>query len=153
MPFILTAQRTNENAFTEYRRYLTSSVKNFPPHAYALANSDWYFDFSEKSPHDARLLSCTIEESTYFNQGIAPKIKVKLLNASDTGHIEFEYPEVYSYSLNYSGSSSGHMDWRYDEIRVSDDGHAIHEIEWWGPIETGRWIIEASDVLYKWSAK
>ena len=44
----------------------------------------------------------------------------------------------------------GHQDWRYDEFRVTDQGHVLHEIEWNGFLETGRWLIEASDVIHSW---
>ena len=44
----------------------------------------------------------------------------------------------------------GHRDWLYDEFRLGDDGHILHEIEWSGPHETARWLIEASDVEFTW---
>jgi len=45
---------------------------------------------------------------------------------------------------------AGHDDWRYDEFRLADEGHLIHEIEWWGRGEVARWVIEASDVQFSW---
>jgi hypothetical protein len=61
----------------------------------------------------------------------------------------------------YSGLNAGercdvwaadrdHRDWRYDEFRLSAAGHVLHEIEWAGPSSTSRWLIEASDVEYRW---
>lgn len=62
-------------------------------------------------------------------------------------YIELFYPQVFSYSMSNPGSQAGHFDWRYSEIRISDTGHLIHEIEWAGPPGAeARWIIEASDV-------
>lgn len=46
----------------------------------------------------------------------------------------------------------GHGDWRYDEFRVTDAGHLVHEIEWWAAGEAGRWLIEAGDVRLEWKA-
>jgi hypothetical protein len=45
---------------------------------------------------------------------------------------------------------SGHRDWGYDELRMSDDGRLIHEIEWCGPRQTGTWMVEASDLEFRW---
>jgi len=37
--------------------------------------------------------------------------------------------------------------WRYDEFRLSENGHLLQEIEW----ATGsRWLIEANDVEFNW---
>ena len=43
-------------------------------------------------------------------------------------------------------------DWRYDEFRLSERGHLIHEIEW-APQVQGKplsWIIEADDIDFRW---
>ena len=41
-------------------------------------------------------------------------------------------------------------DWLYDEFRLNDRGHVLHEIEWSGPGTSGQWMIEASDVEFAW---
>jgi hypothetical protein len=153
MAFILSEQRENDDCFENYEAYLAEHAKDFPPHAHALATSDWYYTFLEKAPHDARLVTLKIGEGGSFEASLVPKITIRLLDARDQGFIEFEYPEVYAYNLSFTGGSSGHLDWRYDEFRITESGHVLHEIEWWGPIETGRWLIEASDVVYSWSPK
>ncbi len=38
-------------------------------------------------------------------------------------------------------------DWLYDEFRLSDNGHLLHEIEW---ADGGRWLIEADDIEFDW---
>jgi hypothetical protein len=45
-----------------------------------------------------------------------------------------------------------HGDWRYDEFRLSERGHLIHEIEWAYGVECRAfsWIIEADDIDFRW---
>lgn len=44
--------------------------------------------------------------------------------------------------------STGDGDWLYDEIRLSQRGYVLHEIEW----SCGsRWLIECGDVSYRLS--
>ena len=153
MPFILADQRDRDctQAFADYCAYLASNAEQFPESAYALATSDWYFDFTDhRCPHDARLISGIIQEQGKFGQGTPPSIKIRLLGAHGDGFIELEYTQVFHYALSYKGELHGHQDWRYDEFRVTDAGHVVHEIEWCGPTDTGNWLIEASDVSCTW---
>jgi hypothetical protein len=78
-------------------------------------------------------------------------ITVRLLGAYHDGIIEMHYPRVFEYCFNSTSLDRGHRDWRYDEFRVSDEGHLIHEIEWCGSQDIRSWFIEASDVHFKWS--
>jgi len=59
MTFLLTSdgrERDVVSAFRRYREYLKSQRSAFPPSAYALATSDWYFDPQDhRCPHDAWL--------------------------------------------------------------------------------------------------
>ena len=154
MAFILNAERTESVAdcFPRYRKYLEEVGDRMPPSAHELATSDCYFNFSEhRCPHDAWLRSVTISDSG--DTGEKPEcvsIRVRLLAAYHDGIIEFHYPQVVRYQLGAIGINQGHRDWRYDEFRLSDDGLVIHEIEWSGPCETARWVIEAKDVFYHW---
>jgi hypothetical protein len=50
-------------------------------------------------------------------------------------------------------AEQGHGDWRYDELRINDKGHLVHEIEWASFTYTGSWLIEASDLQYRWVPK
>ena len=77
-------------------------------------------------------------------------IRVRLLGAYHDGHIELVYPHVFQYNLYLQDAAHGHRDWRYDEFRLSGAGHLVHEIEWSGPANVGRWLIEASDFIYTW---
>ena len=156
MAFILTADSRHEDvtaAFCNYREYLDSRGHIFPSSAFQLATSSWYFDASDhRCPHDAWLEKLELFESSSGErrQERTLSLQLTLLGAYHDGHIELRYPEVYSYALNLTRGEQGHRDWRYDELRVSDNGHLIHEIEWWGPHSLGTWIIEASDLDFWW---
>jgi hypothetical protein len=141
-------------AFRQYRIYLSENASRFPPSAYELATSDWYFDFSDhRCPHDAWLESATLHEpSTGSRHELRSlTLKLRLLGAYHDGFIELEYPEVQAYELVMPYTAQGQGDWRYDEFRVADSGRVIHEIEWATFGQSGRWLIEAADVIYKWT--
>ncbi len=127
MAFILSANRKDPKesaeAFREYQLYLASVERQFPPSAFKLATSDWYFGGGPKSPHDGWLES-----------------------------IQLHYARVFNYSLSASfhtepGAEISHGDWLWDEFTLSDKGNVVHEIEW----QHGVWKIEADDVLYRWT--
>ena len=141
--------------FRRYKEYLLSAKDIFPPSAFALATSDWYFDFSDhRCPHDAWLETVELREpsSGERHERRATAIKMRLLGAYHDGYIELHYPRVFSYRLDAANGEGGHGDWRYDELRVSERGTLIHEIEWRGLPGTreSRWIIEASDLKFEW---
>jgi hypothetical protein len=79
-------------------------------------------------------------------------MRVRLLGAYHDGHIELTYPRVFAYRFE-TQPRGGHHDWRYDEFRLTEEGHVIHEIEWCGAAIIGRWLVEASDVHFKWMPK
>jgi hypothetical protein len=141
-------------SFHRYRDYLRENESRFPPGAYALASSDWYFDFRRhECPHDAWLQWAKVEEPAagerHENRTVA--LSVSLLGAYHDGIIELRYPRVFEYRFNSAALEGGHRDWRYDEFRVNAEGQLIHEIEWGGHRDTGSWLVVASDIEYKWS--
>ena len=155
MSFILDARRQSGvvAAFGRYRSYIASLRGKMPPSAFDLASSDWYFDFGDhRCPHDAWLEQITIGESASGERGEirTTSIRIRLLGAYHDGFFEFHYPRVIRYRLDMIDAEEGHQDWRYDEFRLSEDGHVIHEIEWSGAGDAARWVIVASDVEYKW---
>jgi len=157
MPFILSEQRDDDvaQAFADYRDYITANKNNFPPGAYELASSDWYFNFQDhKCPHDAWLENMTILEPSEGerHEVRSTDIKIRLLAAYHDGYIEFHYKGVVAYTLTATSAQEGMGDWRYDEFRLHPDGHIIHEIEWAAtPRRDGStWVIEAEDVNYSW---
>jgi hypothetical protein len=153
--YILAEQRDADarRAFERYREYLDRHRARFPPSAYALATSDWYFDFSDhRCPHDAWLESVQLVEpsSGQRAENRYVSLTVRLLGAYHDGHIELHYPRVSAYRFDVSALADGHRDWRYDELRVDDAGSVEHEIEWAGRDTIGRWCIVASDVEHRW---
>jgi hypothetical protein len=159
MAFILAADGRDdhvEESFQLYQNYLQSVQQAFPISAYKIATSEWFYNFNDRRcPHDAWLESCNlIELSTGArNEHRTLSLTVKLLGAYHDRFIELRYPQVFSYRLNVSNGEQGQRDWRYDELRLSDRGHLIHEIEWYGSHSTGSWIIEASDLEIDWALK
>lgn len=161
--FILTDDAQSAAAFARYRAYLQEKRDVFPPSAFALATSGWYFDPSDpRCPHDAHLHSLTLaeaddpEDSDGNTALVSLRIRLKAWQG-DGGVVEFYYPRLFSYDLilNREAPSAKygiyeHADWRYNEFRVTDDGRLIHEIEWWNVGETGRWQIVSSDVQFAW---
>lgn len=153
--FILDAQRHSDPAaFAKYRHYLEANRERFPKSAYTLATSDWYMNFHyHQCPHDAWLEWVKIDEpsSGERHEIRTVAITIKLLGAYHDGIIEIHYPQVFEYRLNSGPLNGGHLDWHYDEFRLNDDGHVMHEIEWCGLHNTGTWLIVASDVEFKWT--
>jgi hypothetical protein len=156
MAFILAADGRDDDvvgAFRRYHDYLQSLKHAFPPSAYALATSNWYFDFNDhRCPHDAWLETLDLRELPSGERGgeRSLSLTVRFLGAYHDGLIELRYPRVFAYRLNIDHGAAGHRDWRYDELRVSEHGNLVHEIEWAGAGDVGVWIIEASDLEFRW---
>lgn len=139
--------------FERYRDYLQQHRASFPPGALSLATAPWYFDFDDhRCPHDAWLQKVSLSEpaSGERQEKRTNTLSIRLLGAYHDGEIEFLYPRVFRYDLAMTDVVHGHHDWRYDEFRLSEGGHLVHEIEWSGPKATGRWLIQANDVEYRW---
>ncbi len=142
-----------DGQFKRYRDYLDTSKPLFPAMAFALATSDWYYGcHNHRGPHDARLEGAVVSEkdSRECEGKRHVSLTIRLLGAYNDGRIELFYPEVYSYKFDVWDATFGHYDWRYDELRLSDRKFLLHEIEWCGASNTGRWLIEASDVELRW---
>ena len=156
MAYYLSKEREEDvaAAYRRYLGYLRDNQSRFPPSAFALGTAMWYQDANHHHcPHDGWLESITISEpsSGDSHEKRSTTIRIRLLGAYHDGFIEFLYPQVFRYTLAMPGCVSGHADWVYDEFRLSDDGHVVHEIEWGG--DDCNWIIEASDVQYQWIPK
>lgn len=144
-----------QTCYWRYKDYLREHEAHFPPSAYKLASSDWYHNFNDHhAPHDGWL-----ERAEFIETGKGERwehrtlaLRIRLLAAYHDAHIEFYYPQVYSYSFQAPAVMRGHMDWRYDEMRLSQDNKLIHEIEWSGApfVAESHWLIEANDVIYSW---
>ncbi|MCF7220544.1 hypothetical protein [Marilutibacter chinensis] len=136
--------------FRRYVEYLEQNRPRFPAAAYELAASGLLFDATDPNcPHDSWLEWARFEEPSEGERREfrSLSLRVRLLGAYHDRYIELFYPEVFSYTLNNPRSGAGHFDWRYSEVRLSDAGNVIHEIEWAGaPGLHAHWLIEASDV-------
>lgn len=156
MTYILAKDGRDEDvarAFRLYEEYLRSVRDVFPPSAYALATSDWYYNFYDhRCPHDSWLESFQFVElsSGERHEIRSVTLKVRLLGAYHDGYIELVYPQVFAYELKFADAEHGHRDLRYDELRTSDRGRLIHEIEFWNSAGDSNWLIEASDLQLKW---
>lgn len=153
--FILAPERDANplTAFADYAEYVKQNRAAFPPSAYALATSDWYFDSAvHHAPHDAWLESLTIAEPSSGSRREIREtaITIKLLGAYHDGYIELHYPRVFEYRFSAVELGRGHADWRYDEFRVDEEGRVLHEIQWWSARSTATWLIVAADVQHRW---
>lgn len=159
--FILADQRKGSPddvaaSFRHYKEYLHRNRRRFPPLAHRLATTDWYFDPSDhRCPHDGWLEQLVIAEpaSGERSEHRTVAISLRILDAYHRGHIELYYPRVFRYQLADGGAGAGHGEWLYDELRVSDDKHLVHEIEWRRAGQLDRWLIEASDLTYTWTMR
>ena len=157
MTYILLKDRPEDSyeewqaGWAAYCAYLESIKSELPQSAYDFASAPWHYDGSDpRAPHDGWIETMTISEPATGERQEKRRIEiaVRLFAAYHDGYIELNYSGVQSYSLA-SGvrASAGHGDWLYDEIRLSERGHVLHEVEW---SNGGLWLIECSDVFYKW---
>lgn len=135
------------NSWHRYREYLDSISVRLPSAAREFALAGWHHDFRDhRAPHDSWLESLLVyETATGERQEIRQShIKIRLLGAYHDGHIEIEYVNVIRYSVG--SEYPNHGDWDMDEVRLSEDGSVIHEIEMGG----ATWVIECQDIRYNW---
>lgn len=165
MTFILTNDFSEESRndpelinsrFAAYRNYLQSIEGKLPAPAYEFAVSEWHYNpEAHRCPHDAWVESLIVSEPCSGNrqQHRGIQICLRLLAAYHNGHIQLTYKDVRSYSLNTPADFQapplgvGHEDWLTDEIRLSERGLVIHEIEF---SRGSRWLIECGDIVYEW---
>jgi hypothetical protein len=158
--YILTKDFNEENPrdfpfvnsrYEDYRQYLDSISEDLPISARAFALADWRLDpQNHKCPHDSWVESLSIFEvsSGERQQNRITEIVVKLLGAYHDGYLQLNYKNTLNYSLSKSGSDKSHGDWMYDEVRLSENGLVLHEIEFSN--ETA-WIIECEDIEFTWT--
>ena len=139
-----------------YREYLVANRARFPSSAYSFATADWRFDPTDhRCPHDSWVETLTLFEpsSGEYREKRGLEIHIRLLGAYHDGYLNLVYSGVRSYSLDTPSDFAlppngvGHGDWLVDEIRLSDHGHVLHEIEF---SRGSRWVIECRDIMYRW---
>lgn len=134
-------------AWRRYRTYLDSIAELLPAAARSFALADWHYNLADhRAPHDAWVDSISVYESATGSRHEVRQlhIKLRLFGAYHDGHIEIEYKDVHRYSIG--SDNSAHGDWLHDEIRLSESGHVLHEIEIGGQL----WRIECRDIEYSW---
>jgi hypothetical protein len=154
MAFILSAQR-DKGSFEElranwerYRDHLKAAEGWFPPSAFRLATSDWWYAFDRaEAPHDSRLLALRVRDiGAESYEGNSPSAIEVTLHSAYGGIIHLRYPTVYRYSLEMPAGVDGvHDDWRYDEFHATESGRVVHTIEW---ARGTVWQIEASELFH-----
>jgi hypothetical protein len=142
--------------FAAYREYLYSVSEELPASAYEFAIADWHYDpNAHQCPHDAWVERLTISElsSGTRQQHRSIQIVLELLAAYHDSYIQLTYKDVQMYAVNAPPGFKlpplgvGHGDWLTDEIRLSERGMVLHEIEF---SRGSRWLIEAMDIQYEW---
>lgn len=142
-----------DSAWSAYVKYLNSISQKLPKSAYEFAAAEWHYNFNDhRCPHDGWLDMLAIENHYTRDGGSCslPSITLKLLGAYHDGFIVLTYNAVMSYSLSTEPriiARNDPADWLYDEIRLSDNGNVLHEIEW---SDGSVWLIECADVCYEW---
>lgn len=152
--FILGGERDEDVAasFKRYRKYLMSVGDRFPPGAFELATSDWWFNFNDHNcPHDAWLEHAALDEPSTGerHEQRHTELRLILLGAYQDTRIWISYEGVTGLNIDATGLNEGHGDWRYDEFRVSDAGLLIHEIQWAKYATQSTWIVTAKDIEYR----
>jgi len=151
MTFLLDVSDSRElnQQFEAYQSYLRSVEGKLETNAFAFASALWHYDAQDpRCPHDSWIESIKVVENATGDrhQHRWIDIHVRLLGAYHDGHIELTYTNVRSYSLGAS-DVGGHGDWLRDEIRLSDEGLALHEVRF---ASGSRWSIECRDIQYDW---
>lgn len=150
--YILSADWQNEDnpnavveANTRYQKYLSDNKHRFPLSAFEFASAEWHHNFRDhKALHDSWLVDVSIQESDSKENRVTD-ITLKLLGAYHDGHMFIKYSNVKSYQIG--SSTSKHTSIDRDEVRLSENGHVLHEIVWWQDFV---WLIECKDITYTW---
>lgn len=134
-------------AWKGYESYLLSLKGRLPSETYEFAIADWHYDPRDRRcPHDAWVENFELAE---ISSGPRSEIRslqltVTLLGAYHDGNIKIEYRDVASCNVATKGGKHG--DWLYDEVRISDCGLVIHEVE----LQNSHWMIECKSIEYRW---
>jgi len=139
-----------------YETYLQGVRDLLPESVYEYATAPWHYDIHDhRCPHDAWVEEVLLRE---LSRGVEHerrelKMHVRLLGAYHDGHIEFDYANVRRYQFDVDVATdkppteSGHGNWVVDEVRVSESGLVLHEVEF---SSNSRWLIECREFSYAW---
>lgn len=141
-------------ALTAYRAYLRTIKNWLPPETYAYAAAEWHYDDGRRGPHDAWVESLQILEGPAREgaSGRDTEISIRLLSAYQDRILEYLYKGVTAYTLigptphRPRPSSGGHGGWLIDEVRLSEEGLVIHEIEFSNGCS---WVITCRNLVHR----
>jgi hypothetical protein len=147
-----------ERSFNEYYNYLAYIKKQLPIQGYRFATVPWHYDPTDhKCPHDAWLETLIVgEKKSERPQQRNIEVQACFLGAYHDGYLKLVYKEVQSYSFDTPADfklppfNVGHGDWLIDEVRLSDRGFMLHEIEF---SRGTKWLVECIDFDYEWIFK
>jgi hypothetical protein len=142
--------RTDSNGthFDEYFEYIQSIRTRLPEHVYEFAsNFDHYNLSSRLSLHDAWLSSIEVREpgKGERRENRNTEISLCLLGPHHDRRITLEYREVQAYTLLSQTVQAGHGDLLIHEVRISDSGFLVHEIQF----VRGNVVIECKDFEHR----
>ena len=145
-----------QRRWQRYFAYLESISDRLPTSACGFAKAGWHYDTTDhRALHDSWVEWLKISEPSSGDRHKirSLEIEVRLLGAYHDGHMTLKYHGVQSYSLatplefKYPPLDSGHGDWLQDEVRLSERGFVLHEIEF---SRGSRWTIECEDIEWEW---
>ena len=137
-------------AHERYRAYLQSNEHRFPPRAYEFAVADWHHNFSDhRALHDSWVKSVRFVDASLPVAGDNRQktFELLLLGAYHDGHLRLTYRNVQNFFLAYDLLRDGPVEIYRDEIRLSEAGLVLHEIEF---LARDNWLIECEDIEVFW---
>ncbi len=141
-----------------YQKYLKSNKEKIPSSAYDFATAEWHYNTMDaRCLHDSWLEEYRfgeVSESQGKFKLKSTKMYLKLLGAYHNGYLKIHYKNLKEYSLKSNRDFFAPVDFKgfvhhdllHDEVRLSESGFVIHEIEW----VNANWIIECEDIFYEW---
>lgn len=155
MKFFVNTDRSSEipelvERSNAYLQYLQSIRESLPISAFQFATAEWHYDHNDhRCPHDSWVESLAIKEAASGERGQHRSLSIStcLLGAFHDGRLLLDYADVHMYSLESLKGQAGHGDWLVDEIRLSENGLVLHEVQF---SNNSRWLIEARDISCEW---
>jgi hypothetical protein len=136
----------------EYSAQVDLWKDKLPTAAYEYAKAPWHYDMQDaRCVHDAWLLSCVFQEASLQEPHVKPtrfNIEISFLTGLEDHVLKFSYTNVLHYRLESPNPTEIHSDVYFDEIRLSERDHMIHEILFMSKV---RWIIESSGFTFSFS--
>jgi hypothetical protein len=138
---------TPDAGWRQYETYLHDNADRLPASALAFATAPWHYNPRDpRCPHDAWVERLVFEEQSSGERHEIRKLQITavLLGAYHDGQIEIRYEGVTRACIDTRNQTHG--DWLRDEIRLSETGAVVHEVE----LQHAHWLIECQDIAYRW---